>query len=303
MASVERMIRRATLFVCSMLAAGCDSPKHPASAKGPPGTVAFAPGPAASGTKSWDDDIGAVVATPAIDGVAPLFFSRDTAGSADLDVELFNHDDRVLPGKLHPVDAERACGFRRHALVTSSGANPAPNNWSLALSPGIAAPFGIDGIGELLPRDSAKLVARISRLVSAIPEDSASAQFRGLPVVVRDAWRFKLADSTAIVVAVAMRSLNVESNPRAQFFTMIAEPDSSAGADALRNAFSESQSGPEDRVEGADLLAAFRLKGTRPAVALALAGSSGLQVEIVERTSPGVWKIRWSSASLPCAQP
>jgi hypothetical protein len=177
------------------------------------------------------------------------------------------------------------------------------NSWSLALAPGIATPFGIDGIADLTSRDSATLVAHISRLVSAIPEDSLSSPFHGLPVVVRDAWRVRLADSLTITVAIATRSLNIESNPSAESTTLIAEPDSSGGAGDLRTAYWERESGPEDRVEGADLLAAFQLRRGRVAAALVRGGDSGPQVEIVERASPGVWQLRWSTAALPCTLP
>jgi hypothetical protein len=51
-----------------------------------------------------------------------------------------------------------------------------------------------------------------------------------------------------------------------------------------------------------DLLAAFLLHGSKPAVALVREGDAGLQVEIVERSSPGEWMLRWSSAVLPCAK-
>ena len=243
-----------------------------------------------------------MLATPSLDGGAPVLFVRDTASNADLDVELLNHDDHTSRATLHPGSAVRSCAWRRNASLTLSDGRAVPNSWSLALSFGIATPFGIDGVGELLPRDSAAMVARISRLVSAIPEDSVSAPFRGLPIVVRDAWRFQLADGSTVAVAIAMRSLNVESNPRAQAITLIAEPDPSSGAGQWRTAFSERVAGPEDRVEGMDLLAAFQVHGARPAVALVREGDAGLQVEIVERIAPGVWTVRWSSSALPCAK-
>ena len=179
----------------------------------------------------------------------------------------------------------------------------APNGWALALSPGIATPVGVGGVEDLQPRDSAATVARISLLVSAIPEDSTSAPYRGLPIVVRDAWRFTLADSTPVTVAIAMRSLNVESNPRAQAITLIAEPDPSAGPGQWRTVYWERVAGAEDRVEGMDMLAALRLHGAAPAVALVREGDAGLQVEIVERAAPGTWTVRWTSALLPCAKP
>jgi hypothetical protein len=303
------MIRRAVLpgiLLASLLgAAACERAKAPAPGM-PTSSSSSPPSPAGvtavATTKPWDDELGAMLATPSLDGGAPVLFVRDTASNADLDVELLNHDDHTSRATLHPGSAVRSCAWRRNASLTLSDGRAMPNSWSLALSPGIATPFGVDGVGELLPRDSAAMVARISRLVSAIPEDSVSAPFRGLPIVVRDAWRFQLADGSTVAVAIAMRSLNVESNPRAQAIALIAEPDPSSSAGQWRTAFSERVAGPEDRVEGMDLLAAFQVHGARPAVALVREGDAGLQVEIVERIAPGVWTVRWSSSALPCAK-
>lgn len=306
MAPAAVMISRA-LFIACVLAAACERAAPPASRAG--GSAQPAPATAANGTaaapaaKPWDDELGAVLATPSLDSGTPVSFVRDTANSDGLPVELFTHDDRVTNATLRPGTKIRSCAWRRNALLTMRDAHAAPNNWALALSPGIAVPVGVDGIEDLTPRDSAAAVARISLLVSAIPEDSSSGPYRGLPIVVRDAWRFTLADSTAVAVAIAARSLNVESNPRAQAITLIAEPDPSSGAGHWRTAYWERVAGPEDRVEGMDLLAAFRLHGSTPAVALVREGDAGLQVEIVERRSPGTWAVRWTSAALPCANP
>jgi len=250
--------------------------------------------------KPWDDELGALLATPSLDGGTPVLFARDTSATADSEVELFNHDDHTTRATLRPGTVIRACAWRRNALLTTTDRRPVPAGWSLALAPGVATPLGIDGVGELLARDSAALVARVSRLVSAIAEDSASAQFRGLPIVVRDAWRFQLADSTPILVAIAMRSLNVESNPRAQAIILIAEPEPASNPVQWRTAFWEMVAGPEDRMACIYLLAALQLHGTKSAVAIVREGDSSLQVEIVERSAPGVWGVHWSSASLPC---
>jgi hypothetical protein len=298
------MIRCTALLAGVLVTAACERTKPPVREMPLSSAAAPSPGSIATVAKTqpWDDELGAVLATPSLDGGVPVLFARDTASNADLEVELFNHDDHTSRATLHPGAAIRSCAWRRKASLTLRDERATPNSWSLALSPGIATPFGIDGVGELLPRDSAAMIARINRLVSAIPEDSVSAPFRGLPIVVRDAWRFQLADSTTVAVAIAMRSLNVESNPRAQAITLIAEPDPSSSAGQWHTAFSERTAGPEDRVEGMDLLAAFRVHGTRPALALVREGDTGLQVEIVERIAPGVWTVRWSSSALPCAK-
>lgn len=301
------MMRRALTVICILAAAACERTKSPAA-----GSATSSQADASSSTsgaatapttaKTWDDELGSMIATPSLDAGTPVSFVRDTANTADLPVELFNHDDHVLKATLRPGAVLKSCAWRRDATLTMSDGHAVPNSWALALSPGIATPLAVDGIEDLLPRDSATTVTRINRLVSAIPEDSASAPYRGLPIVVRDAWHFTLSDSTNVAVAIAMRSLNVESNPRVQAVMLIAEPDPTAAPGQWRTVFWERVAGAEDRVEGMDLLAAFLLHGAKPAVALVREGDAGLQVEIVERASPGVWNVRWSSAVLPCAK-
>ncbi len=299
------MMRRAILVAATLIAAACERSKAPAprAATGEPQTADAAATSATAPARAWDDELGSLLATPSLDVGTPVLFARDTAATSDIEVELFNHDDHTTRALLHPGSAIHACAWRRNASLTANDGKPVPNTWMLALSPGVATPFGLDGVAELLPRDSAATVARIARLVSAVPEDSISSPFRGLPIVVRDAWRFQLADSTVVAVAIAAQSLNVESNPRTQAITLIAEPDPSAGAGQWRTAFTERTAGPEDRVEGMDLLAAFQLRGSKPAVALVREGDAGLQIQIVERSAPGVWRVRWTSAALSCARP
>jgi hypothetical protein len=302
--------RRTIAVLACMLAAGaCERAKAPA--KGTPGAEPKPSPSTPSGVSSsiaaparvWDDEIGGVLATPSLDGGLPVMFAHDTANTADIEVELLSHDALKIRGTLKPGNRIRACAWRRNATVADADGRPPSSGWSLALAPGMATPYSVDGIVDLLPRDSAATVARVSRLVSAIPEDSLSAPFRGLPIVVRDAWRFRLPDSTAVIVAIALRSLNVESNPRTEAITIIAEQDSSSSPGQWRTAFFERVTGPEDRMEGMDLLAAFQIRDSRPAVALMRDGDAGLQVEIVERTAARAWSIHWSSAALPCAVP
>lgn len=289
------------LIVCAAAAVACERAK-PAAGGAASSHAAPASAESTSATSSpkpWDDDLGAVIATPSLDSGTAVSFSRDSAKTA-VPVELFTHDDHTTKATLRSGAAIRACVWRRNATLATAAGRVASNSWALALSPGVATPVGVDGVEDLSARDSAATVARISLLVSGIPEDSTTAPYRGLPIVVRDAWRFTLPDSTPIAIAIATRSLNVESNPRAQAVTLIAEPDPSSSSGQWRTAYWERVAGPEDRVEGMDLLAALRLHGTTPAVALVREGEDGLQVEIVERRSPGTWAIRWTSARLPC---
>ena len=285
-----------TLFVV-LGAAACERPSanKPSAANALPERSLGGRAPLAV----WDDSMETAVATPSTDTERPLVFSRDTAGTADIAVELFNHEARTVRAVLHPTTTMRSCAWERSAELSLVEPGPAPV-WSLALSPGTARPLEIDGVSELLPRDSAQLVVRIRRMVNAMSEDSISAPFHGVPAVVRDAWRFHVAgDSAVVVIAVATRRLDIESNPRIEAVTVIAEAGAAVGAE-WRLVFSRRDAGPEDRVEGADLLAALQLRNSHSAVALLRESEGGSQVEIIERTSAAVWRTRWSSVPYSC---
>ena len=301
-ASVRTRTRALALSLVFALAlAGCSADKKSTETKGAaPATHTTATSVGgAPAILQWDGELGSFVATPSIERGSPLLFSRDAATTASLDVELFSHDARTMRATMQTGALARGCG--RTAVLSNAPGEVSPV-WSLALAPGTATPMAIDAIGELSPRDSAELIVRVNRLIRAIPDDSASPVFHGLPIVVRDAWKLTLPDSTPVVVAIAVRSLNTESNPRGQLFTVVIEPDPSGGPGAWRTAWSRSDAGPEDRLEGADLLAAISLRSGRPVLVLQRESDAGQQIDFVDRTAPGVWRLRWTTTTHACAQ-
>jgi len=291
----------ATALACiaSILLVGCSKEKPSAGSHGENRTgVSPAPGAVLSAAiTTWDGELGNVVATPSLERSSPLLFTRDSVPTAAREVELFSHDARTAHALMQVGSTTKGCE-RNAVLMVAPGAPPPV--WSLALAPNTATPIEIDAIGELAPRDSAALIVSINRLISALPEDSAAAVFHGLPIVVRDAWRLVLPDSTPVVVAIAARSLNTESNPRGQLFTVIVEPDPSGGIGGWRTAWSRSESGPEDRLEGADLLAAISLRSGRAVLVLQRESDAGQALDFVDRTGPGVWRLRWTTSALSC---
>lgn len=295
---------RLAICVCALTLSACErgSGKGAASdAATTSGTAAPAAGATTTEPRAaWDNALGVILATPSLESGAPTVFLGDSATQGDVPAELFNHDAHTVKATLHLGAPIRGCAFVRTGSVSSSEPASAPLVWSLAFSPGAAQPIGIDDISDLTPKDSAALAVRLRQIVGTLPDDSASAPFRGLPVVLRDAWKLQLADGGAVTVALATRSTNVESNPRAQLTVLIAETDSTAGLNNWRLGYTRRDAGPEDRAEGTDLLAAFILRNGHPAVAFVRDGDRGIQIEIVERTAPAVWQLRWSSASLPC---
>lgn len=272
----------------------------------PPGLPRELPGVTSTSTSRpltetpWDDSLGAMIATAAVETGLPVVYMSDSTRVGTVHAELFGHDTQVVHAAFQVEARASDCAWKRAArlMVVSPGAQSAP--WSLALSPGIGQPIAVEAIGEFIPRDSSGFAILVSRLVSALPDDSISAPFRGLPVVVRDAWRFKLSGGVSVAVAVAMRSVNVESNPRAEMVTIIAELDPVLNGGAWHDTWSRRDAGPEDRIEGADLLAALRLRNGHAMIVFVHEGERGPQLEFVERAAPGLWRTRWSSAALSC---
>ena len=301
------MIKKLTVVALALLLSACERANRSdteqggaatASSAGAVGSTSVAPG---SDGRLWDDSLGAVVAMPSTETGAPMLFVRDTLLDTNLEVELFTHEARTTRAIFHPQASRRLCPRRRSGqLLLATGQSPPPA-WSLALSPGVGAPLAIDGTGDISPKDSAAESILVSKLVSALPDDSASLPFRGLPVVVRDVWRVMLPDKTTLLVAIAMRSINVESNPRAQVVTLVAEPDP-GNVGAWKVDYLHRNSGPEDRVETTDLLAAVLLHGVQPMLAFVREGDRVAQLDLVERTAPGVWRRRWSSDALTCVR-
>ncbi len=289
----------------TVLIAACEraKPAVPSSASTRDTAPSVAGAIARASRSAWDSALGEIIATPSLESGAPVIVVGDSTAQGDVPVELFNHDVHTVNATVHLGARAGGCAYVRTGSVSTTEApnsSKTPLVWSLALSPGAAQPLFIDGIGELAPRDSSALAVRLRKIIGTLPDDSASAPFRGLPVVLRDAWRVDLADGTAIAVGLATRSTNVESNPRAQLTVLIAESDSTGGTGSWRLGYSRRDAGPEDRAEGTDLLAAVTLKNGHPAIAFVRDGDRGIQIEIVERTAPAVWRLRWSSASTDC---
>lgn len=247
---------------------------------------------------AWDDSLGGTLGMLSLERATPLLFVRDTTVTTPRAVTLLSHDAATTAGEVTIGSALRGCGRERNGTVATPTAAGVPV-WSLALEPGIATAVGIDALDDLPPRDSSAAIIRIRRAIGTLPDDSIAQPFRGLPVVVRDAWRVRFSDAVTAWVAITTRTLGTESNPRLELVTVIAEPDPTS-SDALRVSWWHREAGPEDRMVGADLLAAFRMRGDRPALAMSRSGDRDEDLEILDRSTDGHWRLRWSSHALGC---
>ena len=175
----------------------------------------------------------------------------------------------------------------------SGGAPPA--SWTVAFVKGRVQPVPLDSI-EALPRpDSARLAADVTRLASALPNDTARA-FRGIPFAVRRAYRFAVPGAEALAADV-VRTLNQEAAPLEQHTLLIAERDSADTQGRYRAVYHERRAGAEEAVESTDVLAAVRFsQARRLALVLAREGAEASAYTLLERHAPGRWRVRWTSA-------
>lgn len=180
----------------------------------------------------------------------------------------------------------------------------APTQWLVGFARGAAQPVALDSIEALSPADSARLAADAARLASRIPNDTAVA-FAGLPFFVRTAYRFRLADSTTVLVADVTRRIGQEADPREQHVFLVAERTAAAAADPAadpwRLGWFSRTSGPEDETEMRELLAVAQLGGARvPTLVLGVTYEEGSSYALVTRGADGAWRERWSSAYTGC---
>lgn len=145
---------------------------------------------------------------------------------------------------------------------------------------------------DLSPADSQRLVVRIQRALNTLPDTGAAMEFRGLPVVVRDAWVVRWSINPT-VVARAARLLNLEATAHEELRFVVLEGD--------KVRYVARAAGDEETVESWDLLAALMIQG-RPWLAIAREGPSSLQLELVARDS-ATWRSVWRSDALNCSGP
>lgn len=192
-----------------------------------------------------------------------------------------------------PADSGRCASW---PVVRIAGTGREVTSWTIGFPPDRAMPLHVDSLSSLAGRDSASLAAAIARAASIVPGDSARG-FRGLPFVVRAAWRTAI-DGRRIIVADVERRINQEADPRVERLALIAEEAAPGGQ--LEPVWSERITGREDAVPTTDLLAVLRLPVGITTAALARIDDTGSLYLLLERTAAGGWAVRWSSADAGC---
>jgi hypothetical protein len=171
------------------------------------------------------------------------------------------------------------------------------SHWSLEGGTAALLPFA--RIERLASRDSARLAARLSAAVDALPSDTSVADFRGLPVAVRSAWILVPAVGDSVVVALVARRVPIESAPLEELFAIIAAPGRRQGVrDPLLGGWVSRDVGREEELPARELVGAF-LAGDDLALLLAHDASSGSHAEMVVRRD-GRWRTAWAGLIPSC---
>jgi len=264
----------------------------------------------------WDTETGPFVVLPTVDGgmsagsllrpEATELTVGDTVGvgrvAADGRLDLFSRSGKVGSARLTVEGAptvERGCTawpVARLTQQTSMSSSPTVG-WTAAFAAGRITPIPLDSIEGLTPRDSARLAADLTRLASALPDDT-SQTFRGLPFVVLRAYRARALDTTFVVATLARR-VNQEADPKEERLVMVVD----APGDDARNwnvAWHERAAGHEEELVVAEPLLAYRPTTSRD-VHLLFGRDDGIALgaAVLARGARG-WRVQWESAVAGC---
>jgi len=214
-----------------------------------------------------------------------------------LTFDLFGRNGKVgssvaaLPLPL--VDTTQECDSWPLAKLKS-----AHSNWRVGFATGHVHAIALDSIEAMPSADSAALAASLAQMAATLPIVS-DPTFKGLPFRVRSAYTFRL-DSTEVVIADVVRSVNEEANPRLEHLLIIGErPVGTRGN--YHVAYYSRTAGAEETTQATEVLAAVSIgAGRRPAIVVNIEYDDGGKLGLIERTGPGEWRASWTSAYTDC---
>lgn len=252
--------------------------------------TAAGPRTSSGGPSDWSSELGPLLLVPSdSDNAAVVLFpeapTAQLMSSAPVTLMSANGDTAVARVESLVSDSVE-CGdaplvrFRESAAPT----------WSVGLLGRSARSLRMDSIEVLPPADSARLVADLARLASALPVHRNS-RFSGLPFAVLGARRLE-TDGRQVVVAQLVRRLAQEAAPLEERTLVIAERPAGAKREPYVVTHSRRSEGSEDTAEHFEVLAAIRGRQT-PLLLLSRDELSRTTYELLERADDG-WRVRWS---------
>lgn len=276
---------RVALLCPLFVALACSAPHDNVATSADSLAQAAAKRAANAGVVPWPSFVGSFLAVAKGTGADAVLFRQDTLAMPK-QLRTVGYDSTETVVAVREATAA-PCATRARLQLESP-----PKGWSLAIDAANARPVLIDALEDLARADSQRVVVRIQRALNALPDSGAAMEFRGLPVVVRDAWVVHLPTGP-VVVARAARLRNLEAASHEELRFVVLESDDPV--------FVARVAGEEESVESWDLLAAL-LTPNGPRLAVAREGTQTLQLELVEKVN-GSWRSAWRSDHLRCAGP
>jgi hypothetical protein len=244
----------------------------------------------------WFDGVAPVLLVPAHSDDRALVVPADSLAT-DLEdgpleelASLFRLDGSVSNARIALSSTTEGC--------VDGVLQPAPSfGWGFGLVGRPPTVIRVDSLRGMSQGDSAALTPEVFRLASRIP-NAPSGRFAGLPFSLIDLWRARTPDGAVVLIATTKRQINQEDSPLEERTLIVAEGDSTGN---LALGFSSRSTGPEETVEGNDLLGVVSFPG-RTEIQLIVAHNFGEEnsYSILERSKRGSWKLRWASRRFSC---
>jgi hypothetical protein len=265
---------------------------------------------APSSSTNWDTNAGpvmlvsignstdsAAVILPEITDSTIAVVQGNTAPVTGLIFDLFGRGGKIgsstAATALGSGDSTRECD-----AWPLAGVHAASAGWRVGFARGHVQPITLDSIDVMPSTDSAALAASLAQTAATLPIAS-DPTFRGLPFRVRSAYTFRL-DSVDVVIADVVRSVNEEANPRLEHLLIVGErPVGTTGKYTV--GYYSRTAGAEETTQASEVLAAVRVgPSRRPAIVVNIEYDDGRKLGLIERSAPGQWRSRWSSAYTDC---
>jgi hypothetical protein len=248
-------------------------------------------------TVPWFDGAAPLILVPAHSNDRAIVVAADSLAPDREDGELQEAGSLIrLDGSATPVRISLSSGSEG---CVDAALEPAPATaWGVGFAGRAPSGLRVDSMRSISRQDSAALAPTIFQIASTVP-NSASGRFAGLPFTLVDLWRMRLPDGAIALIATTKRQINQEDSPLEERTLIVAEADS-AGTPFTRM-YSSRAAGPEETVEGSELLAAVVFP-TSPDLQLVFSHDHGGQISyrILERGARRAWKLRWSSRRFSC---
>jgi hypothetical protein len=285
--------RRLTLLLlASAVAASCTS--NDAGTDGSRAGATTTDSAASAPTIAWFDGAAPLLLAPAHTNDRALVVLADSLAPDFEEGALQDSGSLVrLDGSVTSVRVTVSSGTEG---CVDAALQPAPSAaWGIGFVGRVPTAIHVDSVRSISRQDSTALTAVVFRLASGIP-NTPGGRFAGLPFSLVDLWRLKTAAGTTVIVATTKRQINQEDSPLEERTLVIAEADAAGN---LSLAYSSRSAGPEETVEGSELLAAVSFTN---ASQLVFSHDYGEEVSysIVERTASGAWARRWASRRFSC---